>query len=59
MDLSLLWDDMPQQNRMKNIWTKCHRLWEKLLQLVDVVTNHPNFPGRNVTILGGHTIHPL
>ncbi len=32
MDLLLCWDKMSQQSWMKNMQTKCHRLWDKILQ---------------------------
>jgi hypothetical protein len=57
MDLLLHWDEMSQQSWTKNMQTKCHRLWDKILQ-GHTVTNRPNLLGRNVTILGGQTIRP-
>ncbi len=32
MDLLLCWDEMSEQSWMKNMRTKCHRLWDKILQ---------------------------
>ncbi len=32
MDLLLRWDKMSQQSWTKNTQTKCHRLWDKILQ---------------------------
>ncbi len=32
MDLFLRWDEMSQQSWIKNVQTKCHRLWDKILQ---------------------------
>ncbi len=32
MDLLLHWDEMSQQSWTKKTWTKCHRLWDKILQ---------------------------
>ncbi len=32
MDLLLRWDEMSQQSWTKNTRTKCHRLWDKILQ---------------------------
>ncbi len=32
MDFLLRWDKMSQHSYMKNMQTKCHRLWDKILQ---------------------------